>query len=271
MTKKFKKQDKTVNVFQLAPFGWIAKEIEFQKYPIFFVDQDSSKKVKDTFFIELPEDRKDESIQILKELSRKGVDPNYLDVILWYFSDPVRRTDVKALDQASVEKIHDLLKLLKNAPSEIEGLISSKKFKEFKTLVNEIVSEIIPVVENDSTSSTIFCLPKIKEKSPKGGRPSDDYMNKIILLTYRALKKKIKSTGKFKGPVRYTFELLSSCFPTTLKHASYNSLKTRIRLLANNEALLRECYAFERRYRDVGKKFLRNNQNYEYSPPIKIP
>ena len=255
---------KKLRPIPLAPWAWIAKEIGYFKrinipMPHGSIPQDL---VASTDIGEFPETANKDTKAFMLQLAKKGADPNFILAVLYNFCNPNNRSTFQVVDKERTEQLKSLLQKIKTIPEELSGLIKPEVMSRFKSIIIDIEVGLSPLFAPDVVSS-IIDFPKEQAKLERG-RPSNPYMDRIVLLLFRHFRKRIKVKPGHKGAYQLTRDLLSLCFPKTYRILTKQAVENRIAKLYKDRECRKECLAFEKKFGEIGEKFHNEIKQSEY-------
>jgi len=259
--KKTTKLGKIREYIPLFPWHWIENEINYDENSVIFWDIGGSNVIKPPddsgiLRIELPKDRSRASIKLFKEVQNRGADLNYIDIVLWHYSDPSLRFNSYEVAGERLKKAADIIAILPTIPSKLKGSIDDSLLYKLEKIITEIIKKQEFKYDNTLLSTGLQSL-KERKRFHKRGPLSDTYLDMMILLVYRHLKKDLmpKIGASFKGPYTYTSEIMHKCFSKTFPLLSRKTISIRIKRLQENKDYITECEAFENKFHNVSKMF----------------
>lgn len=256
---------KEIRAIPMAPWAWIANEIGYFKrvnIPISNGSSISQDFVANADVGEFPEIANKDTKVYLLQLAKKGTDPNFILAVLYNFCNPNNRSTFQVVDKERADQLKTLLQKIQKIPEGLSGLIKPEVMNRFKSIIIDIEGDLSPLFAPDVVSS-IIDLPKEQAK-PARGRPSNPYMDRIVLLLFQHFRKRVKVKPGHKGAYQLTTDLLSLCFPKTYKGLTKQAIENRVARLYKDRKCRKECLEFEKRFSGIGEKFHNEIKQSEY-------
>lgn len=260
----------------IFPWVWIARRIGYAGFNFddpyspnfsasFFSDPEDIRFVVVPFEdyadirLELPDDTSREFYDLLKQLSLRGVDPNYVRAVIWYCFDPDRRVDIKVYSKDEKKKLSDeACEAFIKSCEQVKPYMDTGDYEQIKGLMEKYQMDSVTkqLWEDSDVISSASILPKKKEKRP--GKPSDFYMDLTLVLLVRHLEKYLIRKGGEKGPYLYTAEILNMVYPVTFKKKlDRKRIVDRLAYLKKKKNYLKASKIFEDKFIDITDSFVK--------------